>query len=99
MRFRGEPFKIRVVVASDREFKLYDSNFPIERLPDKGYALSIGMNPPPSLLLQLTLPADHAYTLSLEAYYVNRSSDVDIHGDNILLDHRLTFRRTISLHL
>ncbi len=99
LRFRGEPFKIRALLGSDGDFKLYDSNFPVEQISGKQYALSVGMNPPPDLLLQLTLPLERTYTLSLEAYYINRSSDVDIHGDDIALDHRLMFRRTLSLQL
>jgi hypothetical protein len=99
LRFRGQPLLIRAALSSDGDFKLYDANFPVELVSGGLYRLSVGMNPPPDLPLKLTLPAGRTYTLALEVYYRNRSSDVDIHGDHIALDHRLLFKRSLTLSL
>jgi hypothetical protein len=99
LRFQGTPYKLKAAVFSDADFKLYDSNFPAEQVSGRRYALSIGINPPPTLTLALTLPRNRSYTLDLEVLYKATDAGVGVHGDDIALESRLTFRKSIVFGL
>jgi hypothetical protein len=98
-RFAGAPYKVTATVSSTADFKLYDSNFPVEQKDGGRYSLSIGINPPPRLQLELTLPMERSYTIELEVLYRTADPGLDIHGDNITIEHRLRFKKTISFSL
>ncbi len=97
LRFLGAPYKVNATISADADFKLYDSNFPVQQEEGRSrYAISIGINPPPDLDLELTLPVDRAYRLELDVLYKTATPDVGVHGANFALENRLLFRKTIS---
>ncbi|MBN2354019.1 MAG: hypothetical protein JXD23_15710 [Spirochaetales bacterium] len=96
LRFLGSPYKVNAVISANADFKLYDSNFPVQKAGVSRYAISIGINPPQDLGLELTLPMDRDYRLELEVLYKTAAPDIGIHGDNFSLENRLTFRKTIA---
>jgi hypothetical protein len=95
----GTPYLVHAVISAEADFKLFDANFPVTTVTNSRYELSIGVNPPPYLLLQLTLPMRKTYTLSLELVYKNGPPGIDINGDTITLEERIIFKKSIILSL
>lgn len=60
----SSPREVSVALTSDDDFILFDSSFPSIRVNPREYRLLIGAFPPNPLDLQLTLPADGAFTLT-----------------------------------
>jgi hypothetical protein len=61
----SSPRHFSIVLSSDQDFVLFDSSFPSLRESPREYRLLIGAFPPNPLPLQLTLPADGAFTLTM----------------------------------
>jgi hypothetical protein len=60
----SSPRGLSVALTSEDDFILFDSSFPSIRVNPREYRLLIGAFPPNPLDLQLTLPADGAFTLT-----------------------------------
>ncbi len=63
------PRLFAVTLTSVSDFILFDSSFPAVRVSPREYRLLVGAFPPDPLVLQLTLPIDSAFTLSLSAEF------------------------------
>jgi hypothetical protein len=63
----SSPRSVAVTLTSEDDFILFDSSYPPIRESPRQYRLLIGTFPPNPLPLQLTLPADGAFTLTLTA--------------------------------
>jgi hypothetical protein len=61
------PRSFTVAVESGDDFVLFDSSFPALRLGPHSYQLLVGAFPPAPLSLQLSLPAQRTFTLTITA--------------------------------
>ncbi len=94
----GEPYKIFVKIKSDREFILYDSNFPFQRdKSGKVYTISIGKNPPIPLPIELTLPQNSFFEILLEIEYIKPPVKFTMYGKNIKTDNLVIVRDKLTL--
>jgi len=71
---------MNVTLASAVDFILYDSSFPAVRESPREYQLLIGAFPPAPLSLQLSLPADSAFTLTFTVEFDAPLKDTDLIG-------------------
>jgi hypothetical protein len=58
-----------ITLTSEEDFILFDSSYPSIRESPRLYRLLIGAYPPNPLPLQLTLPSDGTFTLTLTAEF------------------------------
>jgi hypothetical protein len=65
----SSPRSVVVTLTSEDDFILYDSSYPPIRESPRQYRLLIGTFPPNPLPLQLTLPSDGTFTLTLTAEF------------------------------
>jgi hypothetical protein len=65
----ASPRSVVVTLTSEDDFILFDSSYPPIRESPRQYRLLIGTFPPNPLPLQLTLPADGVFTLTLTAEF------------------------------
>ena len=65
----SSPRSLVVTLTSEDDFILFDSSYPPIRESPRQYRLLIGIFPPNPLQLQLTLPSDGAFTLTLTAEF------------------------------
>ncbi len=65
----SRPRLFSVTLTSQADFILYDSSFPAVRMSPHEYRLLVGAFPPDPLDLQLSLPVDGAFSLSLSAEF------------------------------
>ncbi len=94
----GNPYKILLKIKSEREFILYDSNFPFQRdKTGKTYTISIGKNPPIPLKIALTLPQDRSFEILLEIKYIEPPIKFAMYGKNIKTDNLVIVRDKIKL--
>ena len=63
------PRLFTVALTSRSDFILYDSSFPAVRVSPREYRLLVGAFPPDPLILQLSLPVDGEFTISLSAEF------------------------------
>jgi hypothetical protein len=63
----SRPRSFSVSIESARDFVLYDSSFPAVRLGPRSYRLLVRAFPPDPLSLQLSLPIEQAFTLTITA--------------------------------
>jgi len=83
IQLKGVPSKLEAVISSDREFILYDSNFPFQRdKTGKSYKIFIGANPPRTLSLKLTLPQGFSFNTDFTIKYDNPPFPLYITGKN-----------------
>ena len=61
----ANPLTVTITLASQNDFILYDCSFPFVREGSRSYRILIGAFAPNPLPLQLTLPADGAFAISL----------------------------------
>jgi hypothetical protein len=61
----GNPLSVTITLASRDDFILFDCSFPFVRESSKSYRILVGAFAPNPLPLQLTLPSDGAFTMSL----------------------------------
>ena len=65
----SKPRDVRGDAHLGDDFVLFDSSFPAVRVGPRSYRLLVGAFPPDPLSLQLTLPVDGAFTLTLTAEF------------------------------
>ena len=65
----SSPRSVVVTLTSEDDFILFDSSYPPIRESPRQYRLLIGTFPPNPLPMQLTLPSDGAFTLTLTAEF------------------------------
>src|SRR5208337_972818 len=65
----ASPRSVVVTLTSEDDFILFDSSYPPIRETPRQYRLLIGTFPPNPLPLQLTLPSDGVFTLTLTAEF------------------------------
>jgi hypothetical protein len=95
----GTPNKIYLRVHADREFTLYDSNFPFKKIGNGlAYEIQIGAFPPSPLEIQLTLPKDISYVFSIRIEYVNIPFRLKAFGKNKQIKTLLTLKKEVSLN-
>jgi len=83
----GHPYKLQLSLTSEKEFILYDSNFPFVREIETDteavtYRILIGKNPPKPLPLLLTLPSGRRYNLSMKIEYLQPPFRIEVSGKN-----------------
>ena len=95
---RGKPFKLKLTLSSGEEFILFDANFPyIRESRGREYQILVGVNPPLPLLVQLTLPRDMMFDLSITLEYFGRQDDLEIFGRNKEIETRFTFKKRVPI--
>ncbi|MBN1696686.1 MAG: hypothetical protein JW881_04140 [Spirochaetales bacterium] len=72
LRPKGNPYRVQLTIRSEKEFTLYDSNYPVQR-KQKGleYDILIGVNPPSPLPIFLTLPKGLSCRFFISIDYMN----------------------------
>ena len=94
----GTPYKVYFEVHSDREFTLYDSNFPFKKKENgEGYEIQIGAYPPSLLEIQLTLTQNLDYIFTLHIDYINIPFQFTVFGENKDIKTFLTLKDKITL--
>ena len=83
----GQPYKLQLSLTSEKEFILFDSNFPFVREIETDteavtYRILIGKNPPKPLTLLLTLPSGRRYDLSVRIEYLQPPFRIEVSGKN-----------------
>jgi hypothetical protein len=76
----SRPRSFSVSIESVRDFVLYDSSFPAVRLGPRSYRLLVGAFPPDPLSLQLSLPIEQAFTLTITAEFDAPLIGVEVKG-------------------
>ncbi len=95
---QGDPLKIEVKVSSEKEFVLYDANFPYSReRSGTEYTVYIGKNPPNPLKLELTLPKDGVFTIILTISYDKPPLTLSIHDSDLALHSTLVLNKSIDI--
>ncbi|MBN2444869.1 MAG: hypothetical protein JXJ04_26175 [Spirochaetales bacterium] len=94
----GTPYKVYFQVRADKDFTLYDSNFPFKKTQKgMGYEIQIGIYPPSPLEVQLTLTKDIIYVFSLQIDYENLPFEFNVLGKNKNITTLLTLKKKITL--
>lgn len=89
-QLKGNPSKVEVVISSNKEFVLYDANFPFKRdKSGKSYSIFIGVNPPVPLILQFTLPKGFQFDIRFKVNYRNPPVPLSVTGKNKKTDVEL----------
>jgi len=92
------PRRFSLSVDSARDFVLFDSSFPAIRVGPRSYRLLVGAFAPDPLALQLSLPADQAFTLTLVAEFESPLIGVELKvPPDARLDTRVRVVRTIEV--
>jgi hypothetical protein len=65
----SRPRSFSLAIESAQDFVLYDSSFPAVRIGPHSYRLLVGAFPPDPLSLQVSLPIQQAFTLTLTAEF------------------------------
>jgi len=78
VRMPSRPRSFTLSVDSGEDFVLYDSSFPALRIGPRSYRLLVGAFPPDPLAVQLSLPVDQAFTLTLAAEFDSPLIGVDV---------------------
>jgi hypothetical protein len=65
----SRPRSFSLAIESADDFVLYDSSFPAVRIGPRSYRLLVGAFPPDPLSLQISLPIQQAFTLTLTAEF------------------------------
>ncbi|MBN2532229.1 MAG: hypothetical protein JXB88_05025 [Spirochaetales bacterium] len=98
IRPEGTPNKIFLKVHADKEFTLYDSNFPFKKTGNgEDYEILIGAFPPSPLKITLTIPQDLSCVFSIQVDYVNIPFLLKASGKNKQIKTILTLKKQVSL--
>ena len=65
----SRPRTFALSIDSPDDFVLFDSSFPAIRVGPRSYRLLVGAFPPDPLSLQLSLPIEHAFRITLTAEF------------------------------
>jgi hypothetical protein len=94
----SEPYSVGLSITSDREFVLFDANFPYTRTPDgKEYTILIGVNPPLPLDVELTVPRNRTFTVEVTLEYLQPPEGYILTGESVSVSNRLKFRKDLEL--
>ena len=74
----SRPRSFTLSVDSGQDFVLYDSSFPALRAGPRSYQVLVGAFPPDPLTVQLSLPVDQPFTLTITAEFDTPLIGVDI---------------------
>ena len=92
------PVKVNLLITSEKEFTLFDSNFPFRRRQmGTAYEILIGVNPPNPLPIQLTLPAGHTFQLQFNVEYTEFPFRFEVTGMNKEFDSKLILKKTLKI--
>ena len=69
VKMPSRPRSFSLAIESADDFILYDSSFPAVRIGPHSYRLLVGAYPPDPLSLQVSLPIEQAFTLTLTAEF------------------------------
>ncbi len=95
---KGNPFRLKLTLIAQDEFVLFDSNFPYIRQPGgREYQILIGVNPPIPLLVQLTLPRDMTFDLTVTLEYLASPDGFKIYALYKDINSRSTFKNTLNI--
>jgi hypothetical protein len=78
VRMPTRPRSFTLSVDSGQDFVLYDSSFPALRVGPRSYRLLVGAFPPDPFSVQLSLPVDQAFTLTIAAEFDAPLIGVDV---------------------
>jgi hypothetical protein len=94
----GQPYRVYLRLSSPEEFTLFDANFPYLREPDgKEYRILVGANPPVPLSVQLTVPRDRDFRLTIEMEYLRPPTEYSVSGRDKSFRSRLTYRSVLDV--
>jgi hypothetical protein len=94
----GQPYRVSLRLSSPEEFVLFDANFPYLREPDgRQYRILVGANPPVPLSVQLTVPRDRDFRLSIELEYLRPPTAFSVSGQDKSFRSRLTYRSVLEV--
>ncbi len=95
----SRPRSFTLSLDSGQDFVLYDSSFPALRIGPRSYRLLVGAFAPDPLTVQLSLPVDQAFTLTLATEFDAPLIGVDVRAP---VDARVSTRvrvvRTLEVH-
>jgi hypothetical protein len=94
----GAPYQMKCVLKSQKEFALLDSNFPFTKQDSgKSYSLTIGVNPPAPLPVEVTIPKDVSLECEIEANYLSFPFRFEATGANKEIKNMLSVQMSIDL--
>jgi hypothetical protein len=74
----SRPRSFSLTIDSEKDFVLFDSSFPALRVGPHSYRLLVGAFPPDPLSVQLSLPIEQSFTLTLTAEFDSPLIGVDV---------------------
>jgi hypothetical protein len=74
----SRPRSFTLAIDSADDFVLYDSSFPAVRNGPRSYRLLVGAFPPDPLTLQISLPIEETFTLTITAEFDAPLIGVDV---------------------
>lgn len=95
----SRPRSFALSLDSAQDFVLYDSSFPARRIGPRSYRLLVGAFAPNPLTVQLSLPVDQAFTITVTAEFDAPLIGVDVHAPaDARVATRVRVVRTLEVH-
>ena len=94
----SRPCTFALSIDSPNDFVLFDSSFPAIRVGPRSYRLLVGAFPPDPLSLQLSLPVEQAFRITLTAEFDSPLIAVSIRGrPDMRIATRVRVVRTLEI--